>query len=86
MSARELPEPRIVPRPEHQLSRSRIHDDALKVLNRLNRSGFKGFLVGGSVRDHLLDRTPKDYDIATVVRRYRVRRVFRYSRISGRRV
>ena len=85
MTAREYPEPRIVPRSEHQLSRSRVHDNALKVLNRLNRSGFRGYLVGGSVRDHLLGRTPKDYDIATDARPNQIRKLFRNSRIIGRR-
>lgn len=85
MTVREYPEPRIVPRSEHQLSRSRIHDNALKVLNRLNRSGFRGYLVGGSVRDHLLGRTPKDYDIATDARPNQIRKLFRNSRIIGRR-
>lgn len=85
MTAREYPEPRIVPRSEHRLSRSRIHDNALKVLNRLNRSGFRGYLVGGSVRDHLLGRTPKDYDIATDARPNQIRKLFRNSRIIGRR-
>lgn len=85
MTAREYPEPRIVPRAEHRLSRSRVHDNALKVLNRLDRSGFRGYLVGGSVRDHLLGRTPKDYDIATDARPNQIRKLFRNSRIIGRR-
>lgn len=83
--ARDYPEPRIVPRSDHQLSRSRIGTNALKVLNRLNHSGFRGYLVGGSVRDHLLDRVPKDYDVATDARPNQIRRVFRNSRIIGRR-
>lgn len=83
--ARELPEPRIVPRSEHSLSRKKLHDNALKVLNRLHRSGFLGFLVGGSVRDHLLERRPKDYDVATDARPPQIRRLFRNSRIIGRR-
>lgn len=85
VSAREFPEPRIVPRSEHQLSRKRVHDNALKVLNRLNRSGFRGYLVGGSVRDHLLGRAPKDYDVATDARPNQMRKLFRNSRIIGRR-
>lgn len=85
MSAGENPEPRVVARSEHQLSRRRIHQNALKVLNRLNQSGFRGYLVGGSVRDHLLDREPKDYDIATDARPNQIRKLFRNSRIIGRR-
>ncbi|MFQ5527224.1 MAG: polynucleotide adenylyltransferase PcnB [Thermoanaerobaculia bacterium] len=85
MGDRDYPEPLVIPRSGHQLSRSRIHQNALKVLNRLNRSGHRGFLVGGSVRDHLLGRQPKDYDIATDARPPQIRRLFRNSRIIGRR-
>jgi poly(A) polymerase len=62
-----------------------VHENALKVLGRLDRSGFLGYLVGGSVRDHLLGRAPKDYDVATDARPPQIRRVFRNSRIIGRR-
>jgi poly(A) polymerase len=72
-------------RPEHGLSRKNISTDALKVLYRLHRSGYLAYLVGGSVRDLLLGRSPKDYDIATNARPQEVRRLFRNSRIIGRR-
>ncbi len=78
-------EPRILARSEHRLSRKNLHEDALKVLYRLHRSGFAGYLCGGAVRDLLLGRTPKDYDIATDARPQQVRRLFRNSRIIGRR-
>ncbi len=78
-------EPRILGRAEHGLSRKNVHEDALKVLYRLHRSGFAGFLCGGAVRDLLLGRTPKDYDVATDARPQQVRRLFRNSRIIGRR-
>ncbi len=57
--------PRVRPRSEHPISRSRIDPDALKVLYRLKSSGYKAYLVGGSVRDLLLGRTPKDFDLGT---------------------
>src|SRR6185503_17822303 len=64
----------------HSLSRRSIDPNALKVLYRLERSGFEACLVGGSVRDLLLGREPKDFDVATDARR-----LFRNSRIIGRR-
>lgn len=77
--------PRIVPRTEHPISRKLIDHDALKVMYRLIRNGHKAFLVGGGVRDLLLDRKPKDYDIGTSAQPEEVRRLFRNSRIIGRR-
>src|SRR6185503_17126160 len=69
----------------HSLSRRSIDPNALKVLYRLERSGFESCLVGGSVRDLLLGREPKDFDVATDARPNEVRRLFRNSRIIGRR-
>ncbi len=77
--------PRIIPRAEHPISRGYIDPDALKVLYRLHRSGFKAYLVGGSVRDLLTGRTPKDFDIGTDARPQDVRRLFRNCRVIGRR-
>ncbi len=78
-------EPRIVPRAEHAISRKRIDPNALKVMYRLHRAGFKGYLCGGGVRDLLLARRPKDFDIATDARPHEVKSLFRNSRIIGRR-
>jgi poly(A) polymerase len=78
-------EPRVVPRAEHVISRSSISDHALKVLYRLNSAGFKAYLVGGSVRDLLLGREPKDFDVATDARPEQVRELFRNCRLIGRR-
>ncbi len=77
--------PRIIPRSEHPISRGYIDPDALRVLYRLHRAGFKAFLVGGSVRDLMTGRTPKDFDIGTDARPQDVRRLFRNSRVIGRR-
>ncbi len=79
------PVPRIIPRREHNLSRKNIDPDALKVLYRLHRHGFKAYLVGGSVRDLLLGRRPKDFDVGTDARPNQVYKLFRNSRIIGRR-
>ncbi|HXI14067.1 MAG TPA: polynucleotide adenylyltransferase PcnB [Thermoanaerobaculia bacterium] len=76
---------RIVDRAEHRISRRTIPEDVLKVLYRLHRSGYQGYLCGGSVRDLLLDRAPKDYDVATDASPLEIRRLFRNSRIVGRR-
>src|SRR5512140_2846234 len=80
-----MTEPRIIPRAEHPISRGYIDPDALKVLYRLHRAGYKAYLVGGSVRDLLTGRTPKDFDVGTDARPQDVRRLFRNSRVIGRR-
>jgi len=77
--------PRIIPRAEHPISRGYIDPDALRVLYRLHRGGFKAYLVGGSVRDLMTGRTPKDFDVGTDARPQEIRRLFRNSRIIGRR-
>lgn len=60
--------------------------DAVRAVTRLIDKGFEAYLVGGCVRDLLLDRTPKDYDIATEARPPQVKRTFpRNCRIIGRR-
>lgn len=81
----ESPAPLIVPRSEHTLSRKDVSVEALKVLYRLHYAGFKAYLVGGSVRDLLLGKQPKDFDIATDARPGEIRKLFRNSRIIGRR-
>jgi poly(A) polymerase len=78
-------EPLIVPRSDHSISRRDIDPDALKVLYRLKQHGFVAYLVGGSVRDLLLGRHPKDYDIGTSAHPYEVKRLFRNCWIIGRR-
>lgn len=85
MSVSTAAEPRILPRPEHPISRSSISENTLKVLYRLDKAGHKAYLVGGGVRDLMLGRQPKDFDIATDARPAQMRRLFRNSRIIGRR-
>ena len=77
--------PVIYPRDQHTISRVGIDPDALKILYRLNSAGFKGYVVGGGVRDLLLGKKPKDFDIATDATPQEVRRLFRNSRVIGRR-
>src|SRR5678815_3479377 len=77
--------PRIIPRAEHPISRRDIDPDALKVLYRLRQYDHVAYLVGGSVRDLLLGRRPKDLDIGTSAHPYQVKRLFRNCWIIGRR-
>jgi poly(A) polymerase len=77
--------PRILARAEHTVSRKNIDADALKVLYRLKNHGFTAYLVGGGVRDLLLGRKPKDFDIATSAHPQQVKRLFRNCFIIGRR-
>ena len=81
----DLPEPLIIPRAEHPISRKDIDREALKVMHRLRDAGFSAYLVGGAVRDLYLGKTPKDFDISTNARPGQLRTLFRNSRIIGRR-
>ena len=78
-------QPVIVPRAEHTISRQQIDQDALRVLYRLHQSDYAAYLVGGSVRDLLLGRRPKDFDIGTSAHPHQVKRLFRNCWIIGRR-
>ncbi len=81
----EIPVPVVLPRSEHCLSRKDIDPDALKVLLRLYRHGYKAYLVGGGVRDLLLKKKPKDFDISTDARPMQIKKLFNNCRIIGRR-
>lgn len=76
---------RVLPRAEHAISRKLIDKDALWVLYQLHRAGHTAYLVGGSVRDLLLGRTPKDFDVGTSATPEQVRKLIRRSRIIGKR-
>ncbi|WP_446057331.1 polynucleotide adenylyltransferase PcnB [Acidithiobacillus ferriphilus] len=81
-----IPGARVTPRNEHNVSRRQISEGALQVLNGLHRAGFQAYLVGGSVRDLLLGREPKDFDVATDAHPEQVRKLFRRNaRLIGRR-
>jgi Poly A polymerase head domain/Probable RNA and SrmB- binding site of polymerase A len=77
--------PRILARSEHTLSRRNIDADALKVLYRLKNHDYVAYLVGGGVRDLLLGRKPKDFDIGTSANPQQVKRLFKNCFIIGRR-
>ena len=76
---------KIYSRSEHNISRSQISENALKVLYRLKKSGFDAYLVGGCVRDLLLGREPKDFDVVTNASPEQVKSTFRNCRLIGRR-
>ncbi len=77
--------PTTITRSEHNISRSNISESALNVLYKLKKSGYQAYLVGGGVRDLLLGREPKDFDIATDAHPEEVKKVFRNCRLIGRR-
>jgi poly(A) polymerase len=78
-------QPVVIPRAGHGVSRANISRNALKVLYRLREAGYRACLVGGGVRDLLLGREPKDFDVATDAHPEEVQRLFRNCRLIGRR-
>jgi poly(A) polymerase len=80
-----VPDPVIVARADHPISRKNIDPDALRVLYRLHEYRHTAYLVGGSVRDLLLGRIPKDFDIGTSAHPYQIKKLFRNCWIIGRR-
>ncbi len=78
-------DPHIIQRDKHSISRKHISDAALKVMAVLHQHDYKGFLVGGGVRDLLLGGHPKDFDIATDATPEQIKSLFRNARIIGRR-
>lgn len=76
---------KIYTRSEHSISRSHISEHALKVLYQLKKSGYDSYLVGGCVRDLLLGREPKDFDVVTNATPDQIKKVFRNCRLIGRR-
>ena len=77
--------PVVYKRPDHCISRKNIDPDALKVLYRLSTLGYTAYLVGGGVRDLLLGRKPKDFDVGTSAKPPEVRKAFRNCFLIGRR-
>jgi poly(A) polymerase len=81
----ETAEPLVIGRSAHPISRRHIDPDALRILFRLNRLGFTAYLTGGAVRDMLLGKEPKDFDIATDARPGQIKKYFGNAFIIGRR-
>ncbi|MBS0432243.1 MAG: polynucleotide adenylyltransferase PcnB [Proteobacteria bacterium] len=80
-----MPQPRVIPRAQHNLTRKHISRGALRVLYGLHEHGFRACLVGGAVRDLLLGGRPKDFDVATNATPEEIRKIFRNCRLIGRR-
>ena len=78
-------QPRIIPFSSHGIGRNAISQCASRTTQTLQREGFAAFVVGGAVRDLLLGRRPKDFDMATDATPEEVRGLFRRSRVIGRR-
>ena len=77
--------PKIVPKKEHRISRKNMSVNALRILYRLHSRGFIAYLVGGCVRDLMLGRTPKDFDVGTNATPGQIKRLFHNCRLVGRR-
>ncbi|MBI3143783.1 MAG: polynucleotide adenylyltransferase PcnB [Pseudogulbenkiania sp.] len=77
--------PRVIPLSLHGVRRDQLSHAALKVTSRLQEAGYTAYVVGGAVRDLLLDVNPKDFDVATSATPEQVHHLFRRSRIIGRR-
>ncbi len=84
-AARTLRQRRVLPFAEHRISVDKLSFAAEKVVTRLHQAGFEAYVVGGAVRDLLLGIEPKDFDVATNATPEEVRKIFRRSRIIGRR-
>jgi len=78
-------DPYRIARPDHIVSRRQISSAANKVLYGLKDAGYTAYLAGGGVRDLLLKRDPKDFDVATNATPEEVKKVFRNCRLIGRR-
>jgi len=76
---------KIYPKELHNLDIRKIDKDALYVLEKLTASGFTAYLVGGGVRDLLLNKKPKDYDISTSAEPEQIKKIFRSCILIGRR-
>lgn len=70
---------------EHGIRRELIDPEALRIITHLRNYGFEAYIVGGAVRDMLIGKTPKDFDIVTGAEPAKIKRLFRNSRIIGRR-
>lgn len=70
---------------EHGIQKDHIDPEAIRIINHLRYHGFEGYIVGGAVRDLAIGKTPKDFDIVTNAEPTKIKRLFRNSRIIGKR-
>jgi poly(A) polymerase len=81
----EIDPTHVISRQHHRLSKTHISPNALKVIHRLQSQGYQAYIVGGGVRDLLLNKQPKDFDVSTNATPSEVRKLFRNARLIGRR-
>lgn len=84
-NGKPVPHALVYTRAEHGIGNSRIDPDAIRIIERLKSAGHQAFIVGGAVRDLLQDRTPKDFDLVTDAIPAKIKKLFRNSRIIGKR-
>ena len=82
IGGRTINDPIIIPRAQHIVSRAQISESALKVLHRLKEAGYASLLVGGCVRDLMLGREPKDFDVVTDARPEQIRKLFHNAHVD----
>jgi poly(A) polymerase len=81
----KYPEGQRIYREFHPLRNSMMDPDGLKIINRLTKNKYKAYFVGGCIRDLLLNRNPKDFDVVTNATPKEIKRLFANSRIIGKR-
>lgn len=84
-SVRNKDKAEVITLKQHKINRNLLSNAASRTIEGLQKAGFEAYIVGGAVRDLLLNRNPKDFDIATDATPEQVNRIFRRSRIIGRR-
>lgn len=84
-ASEDLKNPRVYRPKEHSVKRSSISDGASQVMSVLGKAGYDAYLVGGGVRDLLLQRSPSDFDVATNATPFQISQIFKRSRMIGRR-
>ena len=70
---------------EHSIDPRKVDSEAIRIINGLHNAGYEAYIVGGAVRDLLIGKTPKDFDIATSAEPARIRKIFKNSRLIGKR-
>ncbi|OGT06501.1 MAG: hypothetical protein A2103_00930 [Gammaproteobacteria bacterium GWF2_41_13] len=76
---------RVIPESQHRITPDKISEHALSIVRKLQAEGFEAYVVGGSIRDILLGKNPKDFDVATSAHPQEIKAIFRNCRIIGRR-
>ena len=70
---------------EHSIDPRKVDSEAIRIISGLHNAGYEAYIVGGAVRDLLIGKTPKDFDIATSAEPARIRKIFKNSRLIGKR-